>query len=84
MPSLLAAALLWGALAAAVTGQVMILRSSRRVLQRDDTPRRRTEWLFAIAPAVILVLVLVLTWRAATRPPVLRMDVLPIAGELRS
>ncbi|MDH5234899.1 MAG: hypothetical protein OEW77_08045 [Gemmatimonadota bacterium] len=84
MPSLLAAALLWGAVAAALAGQVMILRSSRRVIGRTPGARRPIEWLFAIGPAVVLVVVLILTWHAATRPPVLRMDVLPVAGELRS
>lgn len=84
MPPLLAALLLWGAAAAAVTGQVMILRSSRRVLTRTDARRPIAEWAFAIGPALVLALVLVLTWQAATRPSVLRMDVTPGVGELRS
>lgn len=84
MPSLLAAALLWGAVAAALTGQVMILRSSRRVLRRAPGAHPRSEWAFAVLPALVLAAVLVLTWRAATHPPVQRMDVLPVAGELRS
>lgn len=84
MPPFLAALLLWGAAAAAVTGQVMILRSSRRVLKRTDAPRPIAEWAFAIGPALVLAIVLVLSWQAATRPATLRMDVTPGVGELRS
>lgn len=84
MPPTLAAVLLWGAIAAAVTGQVMLLRSSRRVLRTAGGRRPLGEWAFAIGPAIILALVLVLTWQAATGPSVLRMDVTPGVGELRS
>lgn len=84
MPSFLAALLLWGAIAAALVAQGMILRSSRRVLRTASSRGPFIEWAFAVGPALVLVLVLVLSWRAATRPPVIQMEVLPTAGELRS
>ena len=84
MSPYLAAAVLWGALAAAVTGQVMILRSSRRILRAGTDRRPLVEWAFAVGPALVLAVVLVLTWQSATRPVELRMDVRPGAGMLRS
>ena len=84
MTSFLAALLLWGAIAAALVAQFMILRSSRRVLRTAASRGPLIEWAFAVGPALVLIFVLVLSWRAATRPGVLRMDVLPVAGELRS
>lgn len=84
MSQYLAAALLWGAIAAAVTSQVMILRSSRRVLRGTAARPPILEWTFALGPALVLALVLVLSWQAATRPMELQMEVVPGVGELRS
>jgi len=84
MSPYLAAALLWGAVAAVVTGQVMILRSSRRILRVGADRRPLIEWAFAVGPALVLAVVLVLTWQSATRPAEIRIDVRPGAGMLRS
>jgi hypothetical protein len=65
LPPILAAILFWSAIIAAIVAQGMILRSTRRVL-RSVTPRSPAlEWAFALAPALALAAVLVLSWRAA-------------------
>ena len=65
MPPLLAAILFWSAVLAAIVAQAMILRSTRRVLRAAPPRSPLLEWAFAVAAAVALVAVLVLSWRAA-------------------
>lgn len=83
MPAPLVAALFWIAVVAASVAQVMILRSTARVLRTAAPKRPALEWGFAIVPALALVAVLILSWRATMRPPALRMDVRPVPGEIR-
>jgi hypothetical protein len=83
MPQLLAAALLWGGLLAAAIAQAMILRSTRRVLRAAVPARPAVEWAFALVPALVLALVLVLSWRAATAPPTVRFEVVPTPAGVR-
>ena len=73
MPAPLLAVVLWTCILAAAVAQVMILRSTARTLRRAQLARPFREWAFAIVPALVLVLVLFLSWRAAMRP--LRVDV---------
>ncbi len=83
MPAPLVAALFWIAVVAVVVSQVMILRSTTRVLRAVTPARPVLEWGFAILPAVVLAIVLVLSWRATMRPTALQVDVTPVAGEIR-
>lgn len=83
MPASLVAALFWIAVVAVVVSQVMILRSTTRVLRAVAPARPALEWGFAILPAVVLAIVLVLSWRATMRPAALQVDVTPVAGEIR-
>ena len=62
---MLAAILFWSAILAAVVAQVMILRSTRRVLQAATPRSPALEWAFALVPAIALAAVLFLSWRAA-------------------
>ena len=84
MPTALLTLLFWAAVLAAVAGQVMILRSTRRVLRAAAPRTPLLEWGFAIGPALVLAVVLVLSWRAAMRPPVIQVDLMPLPGEIRS
>ncbi|MBM3898861.1 MAG: hypothetical protein FJ362_01690 [Gemmatimonadetes bacterium] len=84
MPSLLTALVFWAAVAAVLLAQVMILRSTRRVLRAAAPARPALEWGFALVPALVLVVVLVASWRAAVRPPVLEFSVPALPGEIRS
>lgn len=84
MPSWFATALFWTAALSVVVAQVMILRSTARALRALASRPPLLEWGFAVAPALVLALLLVLTWRAATRPPVMDVRFGPVAGELRS
>jgi hypothetical protein len=81
MPPILAALLFWSAVAAAVVAQVMILRSTRRILRATSPRTLGLEWAFALVPALALAAVLVLSWRAAMRPPVVDVQ-LPAATGL--
>lgn len=83
MPAPLVAALFWIAVVAVVVSQVMILRSTTRVLRAVTPKRPALEWGFAILPAVVLAFVLVLSWRATMRPAALEVNVTPVAGEIR-
>lgn len=83
MPAPLVAALFWIAVVAVVVAQVMILRSTTRVLRAVTPKRLALEWGFAILPAVVLAFVLVLSWRATMRPTALEVNVTPVAGEIR-
>ncbi len=67
MPAPMIAAVFWIAVVAAVVAQGMILRSTTRVLRAVAPARPALEWSFAIAPALILALVLVFAWRATER-----------------
>jgi heme/copper-type cytochrome/quinol oxidase subunit 2 len=83
--SVLATVLFWVAALAVVVAQVMILRSTRRALgalraQSAGSGLPLREWAFAVGPALLLALVLVLSWRAATRPPVVDVRFGPVAG----
>ena len=80
MPPLLAALLLWSTLVAAARAQVMILRSTRRVLAAARPRSPALEWAFAIVPALALAVVLLLSWRAAMRPPAVEFEVGGHAG----
>ena len=83
MPPSLVAALFWIAVAAALIAQVMILRSTSRVLRTAAPARPALEWGFAILPALALVVVLAFSWRATMRPPSIEVDVTPVPGEVR-
>jgi hypothetical protein len=82
-------ALFWTCAILILVSQLMILRSTRRAhrgVGRGELPpgtaAPRTgplEWAFAIGPAIALVVLLVATWRAATRPA--SMDVRFDAGQ---
>jgi hypothetical protein len=68
-------ALFWTCAVLIVVSQLMILRSTRRA-QRGLGGAARTgalEWAFAIGPAIALAVLLLATWRAATRPPVMEV-----------
>lgn len=84
MPAALIAILFWTAVVAVIVAQVMILRSSARVLRAATPARPALEWAFAVGPALVLALVLMLSWRAAMRPPSIPVDVPPLPGEIRS
>ena len=84
MPSSLIAVVFWVAVAAVCLAQVMILRSTRRVLRAAAPARPALEWAFALVPALVLAVVLVASWRAAMRPPVLEFSVPTAPGEIRS
>lgn len=82
MPPLVAALIFWSAVLAAVVAQVMILRSTRRVL-RTATPRSPAlEWAFAIAPAIALAAILALSWRATMRPPPIEVELSAPVGPI--
>jgi hypothetical protein len=84
MPIPLGAALFWIAVVSVVASQVMILRSTRRALRAGGGRSPALEWGFAVAPAAGLAILLLFSWRAATRPPVMEMEFTPAAGEIRS
>ena len=83
MSAPLVAALFWSAVVAAVAAQVMILRSTARVLRAVAPARPALEWGFAILPALVLALVLALSWRATMRPSAVEVRITPAAGEVR-
>lgn len=74
----------WTALLAALVAQVMILRSTRRVLAAAAPRRPALEWAFALVPAAALVLVLALSWRAAMAPPTLDVALPAAPGAVQS
>ncbi|MEX2181258.1 MAG: hypothetical protein WD771_04405 [Gemmatimonadaceae bacterium] len=74
MPSLLVTALFWIAAAAVVIAQAMILRSTARAWRAGGAAPSALERGFAVAPALVLVVVLWLSWRAATAPPTIQVD----------
>lgn len=76
-------ALFWLAVAAAIVAQVMILRSTARVLRAAAPRRPSVEWAFAVGPALVLALVLALSWRAAMRPATVEVQLTPLPGEIR-
>ncbi len=84
MPASLIALLFWSCALAVVVAQVMILRSSARVLRQGALPRPVLEWGFAVGPALVLALVLFLSWRATMRPPTVEVELPAVPGEIRS
>lgn len=58
---------------AVVLGQLMILRSTARAWQAAGGPVPLIERAFAWLPALVLVLVLWLSWRATVAPPVMEL-----------
>ena len=83
MSAPLIAALFWIAVVAAVVAQVMILRSTTRVLRAVAPARPALEWGFAILPSLVLVLVLALSWRATMRTPTVEVNITPAGAEVR-
>lgn len=74
MPSLFMTVLFWLAVASALVAQAMILRSTTRAWRASGTPAPVTERVFAFGPALILLVVLWLSWRDATRPPIIEVQ----------
>lgn len=58
----------WLSITLVAVSQVMILRSTVRAMRaaESEQARRGIEWAYAIVPAIALVLVLVVTWQAAS------------------
>lgn len=84
MPAYFIAALFWTAVVAVIVAQVMILRSSARVLRAVTPARPALEWAFAVGPALVLALVLALSWRSTMRPPAIEVELPALPGEIRS
>lgn len=84
MPATLTAAVLWIAIAAALVAQLRILRSTARVWRASPPAHPWREWSFAVGPALVVVLVLFLAWRAAMRPPTVEVTLPAAPGEVRS
>ncbi len=82
MPGLLLAFVFWSAVLAVVVSQVMILRSSARVLRTAAHRNVAVEWVFAVGPALALAAVLAFSWRAAMRPAPIQVDLAPVAGQV--
>jgi hypothetical protein len=84
MPAPLLAVLLWLCAAAIVVAQVMILRSTARAWRAgqaagdganiDQPGPSALERAFAFGPAIVLAIVLWLSWRAATAPVIIEVD----------
>jgi hypothetical protein len=74
MPSLFMTVLFWMAVAAAIIAQGMILRSTVRAWRQGAAPAPATERVFAFGPALVLLVVLWLSWREATRPPIIEVQ----------
>lgn len=82
MPTVLLTLLFWSAVLAVVVGQIAILRSTSRAWRHTGTAVPFTERLFAWGPALALLVVLVLAWREATRPPVMEMQFDPASQSI--
>ncbi len=83
MSSLAATVVLWSAVLAVVAGQVGILLSTQRAWRRSAAPVPFSERVFAWAPALALIAVLYLAWAAATRPPIIEIQIDPSTREIR-
>ena len=83
MPNVLLTALFWSAALAVVVGQIAILRSTARAWRHSAAPVPISERVFAWGPALVLVLLLFLTWREATRPPVVEVEFDPATQSIR-
>ena len=77
MSSTFLTSLFWAAVLAVIVAQVMILRSTARAWRGAGTAAPFTEKLFAVGPALVLVAVLWLSWRAAMAPPVIHVEFVP-------
>lgn len=83
MPFDLSTPLFWVAAAAIVVAQVMILRSTARVLRAPKAPGNAplaVEWSYALLPAVGLVLTMWWSWREVSRPPVIQVEITAQSG----
>ncbi len=74
MPAPLPTALFWLSAAAVIAAQWMILRSTARAWRAAGAPPTPLERAFAVVPALVLLLVLWLSWRAATAPVTIQVD----------
>lgn len=83
MPPVLATLLFWSAVVAVLAAQWAILRSTARAWQHAGGKVPVMERIFAFGPALVIVLVLFLSWRAATRPQVFQVDLAPSPTSLR-
>ena len=73
MPSSLADAIFWSAVLLCAVAQLALLRSfflgASRPARDAAAGFRATETLWAVVPAVVLVALLAMTWRAMHAPP---------------
>lgn len=79
MPAILPTLLFWSAALAIVLAQVMILRSTSRAWARSGAPVAAWERVWAWLPALALAVLLFASWRSATRPPVMEIQLNPDA-----
>jgi hypothetical protein len=70
MPAPYAEMLFWTAAVATGAAQVLILRSTFRVLRNAErTSRRAWEWVWAVLPAASLVVLFAWTWQTMRQQP---------------
>jgi hypothetical protein len=74
MNNFLPTALFWIAVVAALVAQVAILRSTARAWRRAAGPVPVVERVFAWGPALVIVIVLFLAWKEATKPPMIEVQ----------
>lgn len=77
MPEFLPTLLFWSAALAIVLGQVMILRSTARAWRLAGARVPVMERVWAWLPALALAAVLYFSWRMATRPPIVEIQLTP-------
>jgi hypothetical protein len=82
MPAYFPTLLFWAAVLAVVVAQVAILRSTSRAWAHAGTHVPLVERLFAWGPALVLALVLWLSWKAATRPPIIEVQFDPTSQSI--
>ncbi|MBX3132108.1 MAG: hypothetical protein KF689_01820 [Gemmatimonadaceae bacterium] len=82
MPASLPTLLFWAAVLAVIVAQVAILRSTARAWALAGTRVPFVERVFAWGPALVLALVLWLSWRAATRPPIVEVQFDPASQSI--
>lgn len=80
MPSVPLTVIFWLATAAVAVGQVMILRSTLRAWRAAGGPVPVLERVFAFAPALVLALVLWLSYQAAVAPPTMEVEFPALMG----
>jgi ABC-type nickel/cobalt efflux system permease component RcnA len=74
MSAQLLTVLFWLSAVAIVVAQAMILRSTARAWRAAGSAPSMLERAFALTPALVLALVLWLSWRAATAPVMIEVD----------